>query len=134
MARRREKPLEKAERIIYAAIGEGHECRSRGEIALDVARELSIHRMLAGTEQKPPRKIAPDEVGMGAGGQWKLWQTATHTVAVGPGSGGEVSIARHAIGGPVKLAPEQAHTLARVLDTAASSLSSLKPPAEGTEN
>lgn len=134
MARRREKPLEKAERIIYDAIGEGHEYRSRGEIALDAARELSVRRMIAGTEQAPPRKIAPDDVGMGIGGQWKLWKTDTHTVIAGPGPDSAVSIAQHTIGFPAKLAPEQAHTLARVLDTAASSLPNLKPPAEGTEN
>lgn len=134
MARRREKPLEKAERIIYDAIGEGHEYRSRSEIALDAARELSVRRMIAGTEQAPPRKIAPDDVGTGTDGQWKLWKTDTHTVIAGSGPDGTVSIAQHTIGFPVELTPEHAHTLARVLDTAASSLPNLKPPAEGTEN
>lgn len=134
MARRREKPLAKAERIIYDAIGEDHEYRSRAEIALDAARELSIRRMIAGTEQAPPRKIAPDDTGMGADGQWKLWHTDTHIVAAGPGPDGAVSIAQHTVGLPAKLTPEQAHTLARVLDTAAQSQPNLKPPAEGTEN
>lgn len=79
-------------------------------------------------------KIAPDDVGTGTDGQWKLWRIDTHTVTAGPGPDGAVSIAQHTIGFPAKLAPEQAHTLARVLDTAASSLPNLKPPAEGTEN
>ena len=130
MARRREKPLEKAERIIYDAVGEGYEYRSRAEIALDAARELSVRRMIAGIEQAPPRKIAPDDTGMGAGGQWKLWQTNTHTVAAGYGEGG-VTVERHGTG---PLTPSQAHALARVLDTAAQSQPNLKPPAEGTEN
>lgn len=132
MARRREKPLAKAERIIHAAIGEGHEYRTRGEIARAVARELSVRRMVAGTEQEPPRRIAPDEADTSAGGQWKLWRTDTHTVTAGPGPDGAVSIVQHTISLPAKLAPEQAHALARVLDTAASSLPNLKPPAEGT--
>lgn len=130
MARRREKPLAKAERIIYDAVGEGHEYRSRAEIAMDAARELSVRRMIAGTEQAPPRRIAPDDVGMGAGGQWKLWHTDTHTVTAGPGEGG-VTVERHGTG---PLTPAQAHALARVLDTAAQSQPNLKPPAEGTEN
>lgn len=78
--------------------------------------------------------VAPDDVGTGADGQWKLWKTDTHTVIAGPGPDGTVSIAQHTIGFPVELTPEHAHTLARVLDTAASSLPNLKPPAEGTEN
>lgn len=77
-------------------------------------------------------KVAPDDVGTGADGQWKLWKTDTHTVIAGPGPDGTVSIAQHTIGFPAKLAPEHARTLARVLDTAASSLPNLKPPAEGT--
>lgn len=78
--------------------------------------------------------VAPDDVGTGADGQWKLWKTDTHTVIAGPGPNGTVSIAQHTVGFPVELTPEHAHTLARVIDTAASSLPNLKPPAEGTEN
>ena len=79
-------------------------------------------------------KVAPDDVGTGADGQWKLWRIDTHTVIAGPGPNGTVSIAQHTVGFPVELTPEHAHTLARVLDTASSSLPNLKPPAEGTEN
>lgn len=128
MARRREKPLAKAVRIIHDTIGEGHEYRTRGEIARAIARELSVRRMIAGTEQAPPRKIAPDEVGTGERGQWKTWQTDTHTVTAEYGEGG-VAIERHGAG---PLTPAQAHALARVLDTAAQSQPNLKPPAEGT--
>ena len=56
--------------------------------------------------------------------------THTHTVTAEYGEGG-VAIARHGTG---PLTPAQAHALARVLYTAASSLPNLKPPAEGTEN
>ena len=117
---------EKAERAIYEALGENYTRRRREDIAEDIALTLSIRRVLAGTQQQPPRKIAPDRVGTDEGGQWKIWKTSTHTVAAKLGEHGGIALDRHAAPGP--MTPAQAHELSRVLATAAESQPNLKKP------
>ena len=117
---------EKAQRAIYDALGDNYARRRREDIAEDIALTLSIRRVLAGTQQKPPRRIAPDQVDMGSDGQWKIWKTSTHTVAAKLGEHGGIALDRHAAPGP--LTPAQAHELARVLATAAESQPNLRRP------
>lgn len=126
MSKTSKQALERARRVVAGALGGDYALRARETIADDIVTALSKHRVLAGTQQKPPRRVAPDKVGFDADGQWKLWETSTHTVVASCGEHDGIALVRHTGNG--MLTPAQAHELSRVLDTAAQLQPNLKRP------